>query len=88
MFLDDVLFPAVPAYHHCFQPLEVAHHFLFSEDLEMHVLELPKFTKSADQLTSDLDIWLYFLRHAEKMDTESLPAVMQHPLCSARWRNS
>src|SRR5205807_4398598 len=24
-----------------------------------------------------LDIWLYFLRHAEKIDTESLPAVFQ-----------
>jgi PD-(D/E)XK nuclease family transposase len=40
----------------------------------------PKFTRSADELSSGLDIWLYFLRHAEKMDTEALPAALQQPL--------
>ena len=40
-------------------------------------MELPKFTKQATELASGLDIWLYFLRHAEKIDTESLPAVFQ-----------
>jgi predicted transposase/invertase (TIGR01784 family) len=48
--------------------------------LEIHTLELPKFTKSATELVTDLDIWLYFFRHAEKMDTEALPAAIQnHP---------
>jgi hypothetical protein len=41
---------------------------------------LPKFTKSAGELTSGLDVWLYFLRHAAMMDTESLPAALQVPL--------
>ena len=27
-----------------------------------------------------LDIWLYFLRHAEKMDPDALPAALQRPL--------
>jgi predicted transposase/invertase (TIGR01784 family) len=41
---------------------------------------LPKFTKSATELVTELDIWLYFFRHAEKMDTEALPAAIQaHP---------
>ena len=44
-------------------------------------MELPKFTKSAAELESGLDIWLYFLRHAEKMDTEALPSTLKrHPL--------
>ena len=51
-----------------------------TEDLEFHILELPKFTKSAGALTSGLDIWLYFLRHAEMMDTEAVPAALQQPL--------
>ena len=52
-----------------------------TEDLEFHLLELPKFTKSADELASGLDIWLYFLRHAPKMDTDALPAALaQQPL--------
>ena len=79
-FLDHVLFPQVPDYHLRFRLLEEAHHFPFSEDVEFHVLELPKFTKSAAQLESGLDIWLYFLRHAAKMDTEALPAALQRPL--------
>jgi PD-(D/E)XK nuclease family transposase len=55
------------------------HHFPLTDDLEFHILELPKFTKSAGALTSGLDIWLYFLRHAEMMDTEAVPAALQQP---------
>jgi predicted transposase/invertase (TIGR01784 family) len=76
-FLDHVLFPQVREYHLCFRLLEQDHHFRFSDDLEVHFLELPKFTKLAEQLASSLDIWLYFLRHAAKMDTEALPVVLQ-----------
>lgn len=49
------------------------------DSIEFHILELPKFTKSAEEL-ADPDIWLYFLRHAEKMDKEALPAALQLPL--------
>src|SRR5207237_1364581 len=31
-------------------------------------------------LVTALDRWLYFLRHAEKMDPEALPERLQHPL--------
>jgi predicted transposase/invertase (TIGR01784 family) len=31
-------------------------------------------------LTTDLDKWLYFLRHAEKMDPEALPAALRDPI--------
>jgi predicted transposase/invertase (TIGR01784 family) len=48
--------------------------------MEFHILELPKFTKSPAELGSGLDIWLYFLRHAEKMDSEALPAALRQPL--------
>jgi predicted transposase/invertase (TIGR01784 family) len=51
-----------------------------SDDLEFHILELPKFAKSATELATRLDLWLYFLRHAEMMDTEALPPAMQQPL--------
>src|SRR5947207_2788000 len=62
-FLDHVLFPDVPDYHLRFRLLETTHHFLLTEDLEFHLLELPKFTKTAEELERGLDIWLYFLRH-------------------------
>ncbi len=75
-FLDDLLFPDVKNYHHCFRLLEKEHHFALTTDLEFHILELPKFTKTAEELANDLDIWLYFLRHAETMDTEALPPAI------------
>ncbi len=83
-FLNHVLFPQVPDYHLRFCLLEQSHHFPLTHDIEFHILELPKFTKTADELETDLDIWLYFLRHAEKMDTEALPpALTRHPMMQA-----
>jgi predicted transposase/invertase (TIGR01784 family) len=80
-FLDHLLFPEVSAYHLHFRLREDQLHFRFSDDLELRILELPKFTKSAAELRTDLDIWLYFLRHAENMDTDNLPAALaQHVL--------
>ncbi len=35
----------------------------FCEDMEIHLIESPKFTKTAEQLTTALDRWVYFLRH-------------------------
>ncbi len=81
-FLNYTLFPDVPAdYHLRFRLLEERKHFPLTDNLEFHLLELQKFTKATDELTSDLDIWLYFLRHAATMDTDALPAALQqHPL--------
>ncbi len=31
-------------------------------------------------MTSGLDIWLYFLRHAAMIDTDDVPRALQHPL--------
>src|SRR5437016_3178954 len=48
--------------------------------MEFHILELPKFTKTALELKSDVEIWLYFLRHAAKIDTDAVPAALQRPM--------
>jgi predicted transposase/invertase (TIGR01784 family) len=79
-FLNHVWFPRVGESHLRFRLLEETHGFPLTEDLEFHVFELPKFTKSAAELTSGLDVWLYFLRNAAKMDTEALPAALREPL--------
>ena len=54
--------------------------FAFSRDLAFHILELPKFKKKPEELSNGPDIWLYFLRHAEKMDAEALPVSLEQPL--------
>src|SRR5437899_3865012 len=80
-FLDHVLFPQTPDHHLHFRLLEERHHFAFTGDFELHILELQKFTTPASAVATELDIWLYFMCHAEKMDTDALPAALQkHPL--------
>jgi predicted transposase/invertase (TIGR01784 family) len=78
-FLNHMLFPQVPDHHLRFHLLEDRHHFAMSQDIEFHVLELPKFTKTLAQLTSGLDAWLYFLRFAEKIDAAALPVELRQP---------
>jgi predicted transposase/invertase (TIGR01784 family) len=78
-FLDHQLFPQVPDYHLHFRLLEASHGFALSDDIDFHMLELPKFRKSEAELATPLDRWLYFLRYAEKIDTGALPAPLQHP---------
>jgi predicted transposase/invertase (TIGR01784 family) len=75
-FVNTPLFPEVPAYHLVFELRERHHPLVFTDDLAVHILELPKFRKSAAELTTPLDVWLYFLRHAEGLDTEALPAAL------------
>jgi len=76
-FLDHALFPQLPDYHLRFRLREESRLAVLSEDLEFHLLELPKFTKSESELVSSLDIWLYILRHGETIDTEAPPAALQ-----------
>jgi len=79
-FLNHVLFPQVSDYHLRFRLLEHAHHFSLTDDVEFHVFELPKFSKSLAELAGGLDKWLYFLRHAETMDLDELPTELRAPL--------
>jgi predicted transposase/invertase (TIGR01784 family) len=79
-FLNHVLFPHVPDYHLRFYLTETDHSFRFTDDIEFHVIELPKFVKTPLELDSDLDIWLYFLRHAAKIDTDAVPSALQRPM--------
>jgi len=72
-FVNNVLFPALEDYHLCFELRERRRAALFTPDLAIHLLELPKFTRGLDQLSDPLDAWLYFLRHAPTLDTEALP---------------
>jgi predicted transposase/invertase (TIGR01784 family) len=80
VFLNEALFPEVTDYHLRFRLLEELHHFPFAGDLELHTLELPKFRKTDTELTNGLDIWLYFLRHGEMIDSEALPKTFDRPI--------
>jgi predicted transposase/invertase (TIGR01784 family) len=79
-FLNDVLFPQLPEYHLSFHLREDRNpQVVLSPHAEIHLLELPKFRLSAEALQDPLGQWLYFLRHAEGIDTDVLPPTLQAP---------
>src|SRR5437870_4001372 len=77
--LDSPLFHELPLYHLVFELRERQHGLLFTDQLAVHILELPKFTKTAAELVTPLDRWLYFLRHGDQLDANSLPGALDAP---------
>ena len=79
-FVNRILFPGVPDYHLDFQLRSSRYaDLIFSPHESVHVLELPKFARTLDELTDPLDAWCYFLKHGDDLDPDNLPA----PLCKA-----
>jgi predicted transposase/invertase (TIGR01784 family) len=78
-FVDTPLFPETPSYHLVFELREREHGVVFTDQLAVHILELPKFTKPAEALMTPLDRWLYFLRHGQDLDAGALPETLAVP---------
>jgi predicted transposase/invertase (TIGR01784 family) len=73
-FVNGVLFPERAEYHTCFRLLDQTGEVCLTEDLVMHVIEIPKFNKNLAELETPLDFWLYFLKNGEQLDADALPA--------------
>lgn len=64
-------------------PDYLSHHYIVNSTtgkrsfrhLEWHFIELKKFTKELDALTTPLEKWTYFLKHADEMN--QIPATMK-----------
>ena len=59
---------------------------IYGDDLELIFIELPKFKIAKDQLQqlrSDFDKWLYFLKYADDLDTRPPEFDHDQVLCSA-----
>jgi predicted transposase/invertase (TIGR01784 family) len=79
-FLKDILYPTMPEYQWYFGLRDERHPGLvFSPHLEIHLFELPKFQLPPEALDTPLEKWLYFLKHAARLDTDKLPANLQVP---------
>lgn len=79
-FVNSVLFPELPGWQGIFELREREQGVRFSEQLLIHVLELPKFVCRVEELQTPLERWLYFLRHGEELDPDHLPATLQDPV--------
>jgi predicted transposase/invertase (TIGR01784 family) len=78
-FLNDVLWGERPQqYHWRFQLRdEQQPGVVLTPHLQIDVLELPKFQQGAEELGEPLEQWLYFLQHAEDLDTAQVPPRLQ-----------
>lgn len=76
--LDEVLFPQPTPYHMRFRLSNVETRLVFAEDIELHTIELPKLTAANAAEARPLDRWSLFLKEAERLDAEALPASLRH----------
>ena len=70
----------VEDHHLAFGLYNMEHGLCFSDHLQIHVLELPKFTRRLEELPDDRDKWTYFFQHAETMDPDALSEPFREPV--------
>lgn len=75
-FVNSLLFPQAIDHHLLFRLVDATHKLAFTDNIEFHVIELPKFELRLDLLETPLDIWCFFLRHAASMDKDQIPAAL------------
>jgi predicted transposase/invertase (TIGR01784 family) len=68
--LDFTLFPHNDNYLSRHQVLDTVTHRQELTDLEFNFIELPKFTKKADEMGTVLDKWIYFIKYADDLEVE------------------
>ena len=78
-FLDALLFPETDAFHLPFRLLDPATNLVLSDDLAIHIFQLPNFVKTEDELRDELDCWLFFLNNGEELDPAHIPQPLRVP---------
>jgi len=78
--VDQMLFPQVDDYHLAFGLYDRKHGLCFTDRIQSHLLELPKFEQRLEELHDSKEKWLYFFRHTETMDADALPEAFQEPV--------
>lgn len=69
--LDDI------DYHNVYHILNAKTHRRYTDDLELHFIELKKFTKDLSHLTTALDRWTTFLTKAEQWERNFIPVELK-----------
>ncbi len=77
-FADFDVFPGRPNWHSRFRVADAAG-FPLCRDLEIHVLELPKFAANPQNVATPLEQWLFFLRTAATIDPQHVPPCLTLP---------
>ena len=69
-----------------FVQLKNQHNRVFYDKLTFVYLEMPKFTKSENELTTQMDKWLYFIRNVSRLD--DIPAALQERIFEEAFRTA
>ena len=65
-------------FHSTFQLLEKENpEIALTKDLEIHIIELPKFLKQVEELDTELENWLYFLGKAEHLQEKEMKELQE-----------
>ena len=78
-FVNGAVFADRPEHHNLFRLLDAAGQLCLTDDLVVHVIELPKFTRTLAELRTPLDFWLYFFKNGAELDADALPEPMDKP---------
>jgi predicted transposase/invertase (TIGR01784 family) len=78
-FVNGVLFADGAECHTRFRLLDTTGQLCLTDDLVVHLIELPKFTRTLAELRTPLDFWLYFFENGAELDADALPEPMDKP---------
>lgn len=78
--VNQVMISGADDFHMTFRLIEPRLGICFSDDIQIHVVEFPKFSQPVDKLTGDLEKWIYLLQHAEHLDPGDLPETLEDPV--------
>lgn len=82
--LNFSLFPESREYRLLFELCNKEYNIVFSADIKVFTLELPKFTLSPEQISSPLEQWMYFFCNGQEIDSEQVPKELNSPaICKA-----
>lgn len=70
--LDFILFEKETDFYSCFHIMEDTRHFLYTDKMEFHVLELPKLPKHLGAGSSDIALWAKFINSERKEEFDLL----------------
>ena len=83
-FVNGNVFPGRDVCHSRFRLLDQDGRLCLTEDLAIHVIEIPKFNRRLSELQEPLDFWLYFLKNGVELDADALPTPLNKPeICRA-----
>lgn len=74
-FLNFSLYPQKKEFLFQFMVQETKHLFPLTDDLEINIIELPKFLKELGDLQNEFDAWLYLLKKAEKLKGDEMKTL-------------